>query len=238
MRKWLARNNFPIALFDDGGSTGDNKGAGNKPDPKNDPNADGGGNEPDVKKPDQPFAIFPDARSFSSRVDREARKQLDEKAQSLGFKDSQEMEKAVKDIKAKADAEKSETEQLKEKNSLLEQEKLDTVEKTNSRLINSDLKVFAVQAGIIDPEAAALLADRSEITVDDSGAVQGAKEAIDGLVKNKPYLVGKGTKTEVGSASNPGGDGGNPLSDEEQGIELAKARAKKKEVSAGFNPWA
>ena len=239
MKKWIARKYFPVALFDGGGSTGGNKGAEKDTDPKDDPNADGGGNEPDEKKPEQPFAIFPDARSFSSRVDREARKQLDEKAQSLGYKDAQEMEKALKDIKAKAEAEKSEADLLKEQNETLKKEKAEAIEKTNSRLINSDLKVFAVQAGIIDPEAAAMLADRSGITVDDSGAVEGAKEAIDGLVKNKPYLVGKGTKTEVGSASNPGGDGGSPLSDEEQGVQLAKARAEKKKVaSTGFNPWA
>jgi len=234
--KW---NDFPIwACFTDGG--------GDPPagDPPKDPPAvppkdpDGGGKEPgkgDPPKDDK--IVFPDQATFMSRVDRESKKQLEETARQLGYESVDQMKAAAKAAKEAAEKNKSDLEKEKERADKLEQEKSQVVEAANSRLVNAELKMAAVQAGVVDPDAAVQLANRSEITVGEDGSVTGAKEAIDALVKEKTYLVGKPNKG-VGSPGSPGGDPGG-LSEEEEGKRIAEERRKAREQkSTGVDPWA
>lgn len=69
----------------------------------------------------------------------------------------------------------------------------------NDRLIEAQISATATRFGLVDPEAAAVLVDRSGITVDDNGNVAGVGRAVRALVEQRPYLAGP-----TGSAANPG----------------------------------
>lgn len=64
----------------------------------------------------------------------------------------------------------------------------------------------ATAAKVTDLDAAWKLADHGKITLDANGAVAGAKEAIEELVKAKPYLVGNANPPKVGDPSAPPAD--------------------------------
>jgi hypothetical protein len=61
----------------------------------------------------------------------------------------------------------------------------------------------AAAKGIVDPDAAVALLDRSKVKVDDAGKPTNVGELLDELVKAKPYLVARGRSTTPGSL--PGG---------------------------------
>lgn len=81
-------------------------------------------------------------------------------------------------------------------------------EKAESATLNNAIQLTAVQAGIVDVDAALKLIDRSNIKLDDTGNASGVKEAIEVLVKDKPYLkTGKvDPNFAVGGGTNPGND--------------------------------
>jgi hypothetical protein len=51
---------------------------------------------------------------------------------------------------------------------------------------------------IVDPDAAYVLMDKTGIEVEDDDRVTGVKEALEDLVKSKPYLVGKANAKKTG----------------------------------------
>jgi len=57
-------------------------------------------------------------------------------------------------------------------------------------MIASEVKVRASQLGIIDPDAAYLLLDRSNVRYGEDGGVTGVDEALTQLLEDKPYLKG------------------------------------------------
>jgi phage I-like protein len=57
-------------------------------------------------------------------------------------------------------------------------------------LISSEVKVKAVQLGIIDPDAAYLLMDKANVQYDAEKGVIGIDEALTQLLDDKPYLKG------------------------------------------------
>ncbi len=61
----------------------------------------------------------------------------------------------------------------------------------DNRLINAEIREIGAQLGLIDTEAAFALMDKSQVFVDDSGSVNGVREALQELIKNKPYLAGQ-----------------------------------------------
>ena len=62
----------------------------------------------------------------------------------------------------------------------------------DNRLIHAEIRA---QLGLIDPDAAFALMDRSAVRVDDDGCVQGVRESLQELLKNKPYLGGASGST-------------------------------------------
>ena len=56
--------------------------------------------------------------------------------------------------------------------------------------IRADIRVQAVQLGIVDPDAAVALIDRSGIGYSDEEGVRGVADALTALVAAKPYLKG------------------------------------------------
>ena len=90
----------------------------------------------------------------------------------------------------------------------LEQEKLTDAEKLEARaveaerkysnaqqeiaqaMIASEVKVRASAMGIVDPDAAFLLIDKSNVRYDADGGVTGVDDALTNLMESKPYLKG------------------------------------------------
>ena len=88
----------------------------------------------------------------------------------------------------------------------LEQEKLTDTEKMEARaveaerkvadaqqqiasaMIASEVKVRASAMGIVDPDAAFLLLDRTNVRYDADGGVSGVDDALTNLIEAKPYL--------------------------------------------------
>ena len=70
----------------------------------------------------------------------------------------------------------------------------------------------------------------------DGKPVAGLGGIVEALVKEKPYLAGKGGSTSVGSASNPGTGG--PVDEAEEAKKIAEERNKGPQPGAGgYNPW-
>jgi len=62
--------------------------------------------------------------------------------------------------------------------------------RANNLLIAADVKSVGSAMGLIDAETALLLLDRTNVKVDEKGAVSGVKEALEALKTAKPYLFG------------------------------------------------
>jgi len=200
--------------------------------------ANGSGDQPGNGEGTKPYAVFDNAASFMSRVKQEGRQQVKSLAEELGFESVEAMQAAAKRAKEIEEQNKTDLDKAKDREAELVNQNTALQEKAKSVIVNSEIKVFAVQAGIVDPDVAVAILDRSGISVSEDGKVEGVKEAIDALAKGKPYLLGKGTKS-VGSSTNPGGDGDEGLSEVEQGAKIAKERAeRKKPVSTVADPWA
>lgn len=70
-------------------------------------------------------------------------------------------------------------------------------------LVDNRIIVEANKLGVVDPDAAIQLLDRSNIKVTDNG-VTGVEEAVKALVEAKPYLKqGQPSVPNIGSGSNP-----------------------------------
>lgn len=72
----------------------------------------------------------------------------------------------------------------------------------NNRLITAEIREIGAQIGLVDTEAAFTLMDKSGISVDDSGAVSGVREALDALIAAKPYLAGRQVRLSTGKTGN------------------------------------
>jgi len=191
-----------LQLFaDDGSDAGGDGGPKYAGTPGGQQGGDGGGSQGD-----KPFAVFPDEKSFMSRVDREARKRLDARAKELGFESIEAMESALKAARERADAEKTELEKAREAAAKAEEERKRALDAANQRLIRAEVKVVATELGIVDPDAAYALMDRSEVSVVEDGSVQGVREALEALLKAKPYLKGQAAAPGKSGAEFKGGD--------------------------------
>lgn len=74
--------------------------------------------------------------------------------------------------------------------------------RANEKLIRAKIETESSKLGIIDSELAYLAMDKTGIKVKDDGSVDGVKDALEALLKSKPYL--KGTVKPIGNPSNPG----------------------------------
>lgn len=118
-------------------------------------------------------------------------------------------ERAKEAEKLKAEAEKAEKKQLEEQNKFKElyekseAEKADLQNRVKEVAIRSAIQAQASELGVVDLEAAYLLSDKTSITVNEDGTVDGAKEVIEALISAKPYLAKSNANSEIGSGSNP-----------------------------------
>lgn len=134
-----------------------------------------------------------------------------------------ELRDAQKQLKTQqTEAEKAEAERLKKQGEFetLAQQNEEKAKgwqtKYTDSLTDNAIMAEAIKNGITDVDAAKKLIDRSKIQIDDDGKVQGIAEAVQQLVKDKPYLSTGTSTPSVGSGtnpSNPGNDGKVKLSD-------------------------
>jgi DNA-binding transcriptional MerR regulator len=100
----------------------------------------------------------------------------------------------LKDRAAKADeleqAQLSEKEKLEVRVAEAERKIASAADQIAAAMIASEVKVRAAQLGIIDPDAALLLADRTNIRYSEEGGVTGVDAALTQLLEDKPYLKG------------------------------------------------
>ena len=243
MSFWMNRFGFPMrGCFLDAGDagagggggsgSGSGEGEGKNGAGTNDKNAGGG----DSSK-NQPFAIFPDEASFSARIKREGKAQLEMAAKELGFESVEAMQAAAKVKKEADDKSKSELEKEKAAREKAEAEGKSALAKANERLINAEIKIAAQAARFVDPGDAVALVDRTNVQIDDAGKITGVKEAVETLAKAKPHLIGKGGKGSIGSGSNPGPD--DPPDPVAAAKKIAEERNKKPAAAqGGYDPWA
>jgi hypothetical protein len=211
----------PMLDADKGGAGGgaggaDNKGGAGGSDDK-------GGGKGGVT---EPFATFPDEKSFMSRISREAKgmtdKQLADMAKEMGFESVDAMKAAAKAAKDAEDAKKGEAEKEKEARLKAEAKAQERESKASNALLAAAVTREATALGIVDPEAALKLMDRSGVKVDlDATTVEGVKEALEALLKKSPYL--KGTQAKV---PDKGGADMKDKGAQQQGSGLRAALAK------------
>lgn len=156
------------------------------------------------------------------------------------FKDYEDLKKKAAEFDKQQEAQKSDLQKAQEAAKKAEEEKRRALAAANERLIKAEVKVVSTQLGIVDPDAAYALMDRSVVKVDDAGNITGVKEALETLLKAKAYLKapsGGAANNAVGSASNPGA--GNPPDQVEAARKLAEERNKGGQPAANsYNPWA
>ena len=91
----------------------------------------------------------------------------------------------------------------------------------DDRLIHAEIRDVGAQLGLIDPDAALAMMDRSSVRVADDGSVSGVRESLTELLRNKPYLAG-------GASGSTGRSGNFPRADSDASAfasRLAAARA-------------
>lgn len=139
-------------------------------------------------------------RMIKARAERELKAVLAD----VGLSDLGELKTLVQQKRAAEDANKSELAKAQERAAELEKQLADAAEKQKALMTQSDITAKAAKLGIIDPDAAYKLLNRSELEYGDDGAPTNTETLLVALLKEKPYLAGGGA-----SAMNPAKSSGN-----------------------------
>ena len=139
-------------------------------------------------------------RMIKARAERELKAVLAD----VGLSDLGELKTLVQQKRAAEDANKSELAKAQERAAELEKQLADAAEKQKALMTQNDIAAKAAKLGIIDPDAAYKLLNRSELEYGDDGAPTNTETLLVALLKEKPYLAGGGA-----SAMNPAKSSGN-----------------------------
>lgn len=139
-------------------------------------------------------------RMIKARAEREIQALL----RAKGLAGMDELEALVQAKNAAKEAEMSELQKAQERAAQLEKQLADAAEKQKALMTQSDITAKAAKLGIIDPDAAYKLLNRSELEYGDDGAPTNTETLLVALLKEKPYLAGSGS-----SAINPAKSSGN-----------------------------
>jgi len=142
-------------------------------------------------KESKPFASFPDEQSFMSRINREAKKQVNEFLKSIGVEKEDELKEIVQKNREQAEQSKTELQKAKEAAEAAIKDKENFFKKFNDTLKQNEAKVRAMALGIKPErlEYVLKLIDFKEIEIKD-GAVDGGaiEEALNQVLKELPEL--------------------------------------------------
>ena len=139
-------------------------------------------------------------RMIKARAERELKAVLAD----VGLADLGELKTLVQQKRAAEDANKSELAKAQERAAELEKQLADAAEKQKALMTQNDIAAKAAKLGIVDPDAAYKLLNRSELEYGDDGAPTNTETLLVALLKEKPYLAGGGA-----SAMNPAKSSGN-----------------------------
>jgi hypothetical protein len=107
-------------------------------------------------------------------------------------------------------------------------------------LLRAEVRAMGAELGVVDADVVWQLVDLSKAQIADDGKITGVKEAIEALLKDKPFLKAA-TAGKSGGVGAPGGNPGptgapDPV---EAAKKLAEERNKGKTAPAGgYDPWA
>jgi len=142
--------------------------------------------------PVQTVTLTQDAlnRMFAERVQQAERSTI----KSLGFDSVDDLKTLLKQARDADEANKTEAEKIAAKLAKLEEraaqaetERDAALARAQETLIRAELKNAAAAAGFLDPADVMRFIDRSAITINEQGEVEGVETAIKELVKAKPY---------------------------------------------------
>lgn len=81
------------------------------------------------------------------------------------------------------------------------------MERANTLLISAEVKALGATMGLKDPDVALSLLDRKKITVKDDGKVEGVKEQLEALKKEKAYFFDAEKPIKTGMRQSKGEKG-------------------------------
>lgn len=96
----------------------------------------------------------------------------------------------------------SEAEKLQKRAEEAEKRAQEAERRVRERTIRAEVRLAAVAAGIVDPEAAYRLLDLDQVALNDDGEPTNIDKLVAQLLKDKPYLGGRSAQS--GPAGNPG----------------------------------
>jgi hypothetical protein len=129
--------------------------------------------------------------------------------------------KAIKKTKEDLEAEKkkenlSELEKLKFEKEEADKKLIEATNKSNQMLIQSKVISVASKLKIRDPEAAFILMDKDDVSID-NGKVLGIENSLKALIKEKPYLLDPSNNDSNNQDPQSGGDDQNAGSNKPNG---------------------
>ncbi len=136
-----------------------------------------------------------------------AKKAAEDYAKAQGYETASAMESALKAHKEAQEKNKTDLQKAQEAEAAAKAQAKTAEERIKAALIRAAFTEHAATANLVSIEDAFKLADLSKVTVGDDDKVDGMKEAVETLVKEKPYLV-KQAGTGGGTGGNPGRTGG------------------------------
>lgn len=133
-------------------------------------------------------------RMFADRVNQAERSLL----KKLGFEKVEDAESILRKAREHEESEKSELQKAQEKAQQLEKERESWQNRQKETAAQYDVALKAAKLGIVDPDAAWKLMDKSALEYTDDKP-SNTEQLLQALLKDKPYLAGGGS-----SAMNPG----------------------------------
>jgi hypothetical protein len=143
--------------------------------------------------------VFEDERLYKSPKFNKLRERVQKAETEL-----EKIQKVNEEKKLKRLEKKGKTKELLE---TYKQKAEDAENRFKSALLDNRIQAEATKQGALDLEAVLKLIDRDEISVDEEGNVKGVEDAVKGLLESKSYLKGKVEVRNIGSGTNPSGDG-------------------------------
>jgi hypothetical protein len=150
---------------------------------------------PQQAKPEQPYFVAKTKDEYERTFGPTRQEGRDALLKKLGFEKPTELENFVTEYRQLQEDAKSETDRERDARLAAEQERDKYRSLADTRLVDSELRIALLNAGVPSDRvaAAAKLVDRDSVQVD-NGAVSGLEEAVQSTVDSMPWLMGEATQ--------------------------------------------
>ncbi|MDW0113771.1 scaffolding protein [Sporosarcina saromensis] len=162
--------------------------------------AEGGGEGGDGEgAKDEPFATFNTKEELNKRLGRAEKAGQKNLAKQLGFDSVEAMQEALKQKEDKSGKDEKKKDDSVDVDKVIEEKLKEVNAQAFKRLLNAEVKLVANELGFADHSDALALADLSEVTENEKGDLEGVKEALEKLAKEKPHLIKQSGSGNFGS---------------------------------------